>query len=127
MPKTTPREEAALKKLDANPNAPRYVQCDLSKAQKAELLEFIEASDIDALIGWLDYRVGNGHILSTKPLEVGYQASLTGTNHATDHANICLISRASTPSKALWSVYFKDSTVLKGTWPVSNRMEDLDA
>jgi len=127
MPKSTPREESALKKIDANPNAPKYVQCDLNKAQKGELLEFIDSSDIDALVNWIDYRVGDGHILTTKALDVGYQASLTGTTHARDHANCCLISRASTPSKALWSVYFKDSVILKGVWPVSNRMEDLDA
>lgn len=127
MPKSTPREEAVLKKMDANPNAPKYVQCDLNKAQKEALLAFIDESDVEALIAWIDLRVGDNHILSTKGLEVGYQASLTGNSHARDHANICLISRASTPSKALWSVYFKDSEVLKGVWPVSNRMEDLDA
>ena len=88
---------------------------------------FIEESDTEELIKWIDSRVGNSHTLSTKPLEVGYQAALTGNSHSTDHANKCLISRASTPSKALWSIYFKDSEVLKGIWPVTNRMEDLDA
>lgn len=126
MPKTTPREEATLKKMDANLNAPRYVQCDLNKAQKEALVVFIEDSDTEQLIAWIDSRVGSSHTLSTKPLEVGYQASLTGNSRSTDHANMCLISRASTPSKALWSVYFKDSEVLKGIWPVTNRLEDLD-
>ena len=126
MPKSTPREESALRKLDSNPNAPRYVQCDLSKAQKEGLLAFIDESDTEALIRWIDQRVGDNHILSTKHLEVGFQASLTGQPGARDHANICLISRASTPSNALWSVYYKDSEILKGNWPVSNRIEDLD-
>ena len=127
MPKTTPKEEAFLKKLDANPNVPKYVQCDLNKAQKEALLAFIDESDVEDLIAWIDMRVGDSHILSTKHLEVGFQASLTGMSNARDHGNVCLISRASTPSKALWSVYFKDSQILKGVWPVSNRLEDLDA
>jgi len=127
MPKTTPREEAALKKLDANPNAPRYVTCDLNKAQKEALLVFIEEVEDKDIIEWINLRVGNNHILSTKALDVGYQASLTGSSRSTDHANQCLISRASTPAKALWSVFFKDQVVLAGVWPVSNRLEDLDA
>jgi hypothetical protein len=127
MPKTTPREEAALKKLDANPNAPRYVSCDLDREQKESLLAFIADTEHIDLLAWIDYRVGSGHILSTKGLEVGYQASLTGTQHSSDHVNCCLISRASTPLKAIWSVFFKDQEILKGVWPVSNRMEELDA
>jgi hypothetical protein len=127
MPKTTPREETTLKKMEQNPNAPRYVSCDLNKAQKDALLVFIEETEDRDIIAWIDMRVGDNHILSTKGLDVGYQASLTGTSQARDHANCCLISRASTPSKALWSVFFKDQEVLKGLWPVTNRLEDLDA
>lgn len=126
MPKSTPREEATLKKLDQNPNAPRYVTCDLNKAQKEALTAFIDESDVEDLIAWINHRVGSEHILSTKGLDVGYQASLTGTSRSTDHANQCLISRSDSPSRALWSVYFKDQEVLKGIWPVTNRIEDLD-
>lgn len=126
MPKTTPKEEAALKALDKNPNAPRYVSCDLSVAQKAQLDAFIEASDISDLHQWAMGRVMDNHTLSLRVLDVGYQCSLTGSAHSTAHPNICLISRSSTPERALWSVMFKDTTILQGKWPVTNRLEDLD-
>lgn len=126
MPKSTPREEAVLKKEALTNNAPRYVTCDLTKAQKEGLTQFIDESDIESLIAWINYRVGDNHTLSTKGLDVGYQASLTGTAKCRDHAGECLISRSDSPSRALWSVYYKDSEILKGIWPVTNRIEDLD-
>lgn len=126
MPKTTPREEAALKKLDANPNAPRYVSCDLNKAQKEALVAFIADTDDEALWKWVDFAVVSNHSISLKAIEVGYQCSVTGQARHATHGNVCLISRASTPIKALWSCFYKDTEVLGGIWPVSNRMEELD-
>ena len=126
MPKTTPREEAALKSMDKNPNAPRYVSCDLSAAQKTELNSFIEESELGDLHQWAMDRVMNNHTLSIRVLDVGYQCSLTGSKGNTSHENTCLISRSSTPERALWSVMFKDTLILHGTWPVTNRLEDLD-
>jgi hypothetical protein len=126
MPKTTPREDAALKAIDKNPNAPRYVQCDLSAAQKKELDVFIEGTSVEDLHQWAMGRVSDNHTLSMRMLDVGYQCSLTGSQHQRDHANICLISRSSSPERALYSLMFKDTTILHGIWPVSNRLEDLD-
>ena len=126
MPKTTPREEAALKSMDKNPNAPRYVSCDLSAAQKTELNSFIEESELGDLHQWAMDRVMNNHTLSIRVLDVGYQCSLTGSKGNTSHENTCLISRSSTPERALWSVMFKDTLILHGTWPITNRLEDLD-
>src|ERR1035437_4525409 len=126
MPKTTPREEAALKSMDKNPSAPRYVSCDLSAAQKTELNSFIEESELGDLHQWAMDRVMNNHTLSIRVLDVGYQCSLTGSKGNTSHENTCLISRSSTPERALWSVMFKDTLILHGTWPITNRLEDLD-
>jgi len=127
MPKTTPKEDAALKKMDANPNTPRYVSCDLNKVQKESLAAFIMDTDDEALMKWFTDRVVDNHSISVKCLEVGYQCSVTGQARHATHANICLISRASTPMKALWSCFYKDTEILAGFWPVTNRMEELDA
>jgi hypothetical protein len=126
MPKTTSREEAALKKLDGNPNAPRYVSCDLTPAQKRELDEFIEGGNSEGLWNWIMGTVMSGHVVTLKTLDVGYQCAVTGAATHAAHANKCLISRSSTPERAAWSVHFKDSAILKGNWPVTNRLEELD-
>jgi hypothetical protein len=126
MPKTTPREEAELKKMDRNGSAPRYVSCDLSKAQKEDLNAFIEGGNVEDVWQWVSQQVIAGHSVSLRSLDVGYQCSVTGNvNHAA-HPNTCLISRSSTPERALWSVMFKDTALLHGVWPVTNRLEDLD-
>jgi len=126
MPKTSPKEDAAIKKLDSNPNAPRYVNCDLTKGQKESLVAFIADTDDEDLWKWLEQVVVGNHSISVKSLDVGYQCSVTGQARHGTHANICLISRASTATKAIWSCFYKDTEVLKGVWPVTNRMEELD-
>jgi hypothetical protein len=126
MPKTTPKEEAALKRLEANPNAPRYVSCDLTAIQKHELDEFIVGGTAEDLWQWLMGTVMQGHVVTMKTLDVGYQCSVTGAATHAAHANKCLISRSSSPERAAWSVHFKDSVVLKSVWPVTNRLEELD-
>ncbi len=126
MPKTTPREEAALKRIEHNGNAPRYVACDLSVAQKRELDAFIEGGTLEDLHQWLVGRVIDNHTVSVRSLEIGYQCSVTGSTAHAAHPNTCLISRSSTPERALWSVMFKDTSILHGVWPVTNRLEDLD-
>lgn len=126
MPKTTPKEEAVLKAMERNPNAPRYVACDLNAAQKRELDKFVEETTTEDANQWAMGRVMDNHTLSLKVLDVGYQCSLTGSKGNQGHENICLISRSSTPERALYSVMFKDTSLLHGIWPVTNRMEDLD-
>jgi len=126
MPRTTPKEELLLKKMDANPNTPRYVNCDLTKQQKESLVVFIQDTDNESLWTWIEMTVGAGHSVSLKPLEVGFQCSVTGQTRHGQHANVCLISRASTAIKSMWSCYYKDSEILKGVWPITNRMEELD-
>ena len=126
MPKTTPKEEAVLKSMDKNPLAPRYVSCDLSVAQKRDLDTFIEGGTLEDLHQWAMDRVLNNHTLSIKGLDIGFQCSLTGNKSSTTHGNICLISRSSTPERALWSVMFKDTALLHGAWPITNRLEELD-
>jgi len=126
MPKSTPREEAVLKKMDANPNAPRYVQCDLTKQQKESLTVYIQDTDLEDLLSWMCEKVSDNYSISMKSLDVGYQCSLTGTPKQSSNANVCLISRSSDPARAVWSVMFKQKELLPPIWPVSNRIEDLD-
>lgn len=126
MPKSTPREEATLKKMDANPNAPRYVQCDLTKQQKESLTVYIQDTDLEALLEWMCQKVSDNYSISMKSLDVGYQCSLTGTPKQSTNANVCLISRSSDPARAVWSVMYKQKEILPAIWPVSNRIEDLD-
>ena len=126
MPKTTPKEDAALKKMDLHLNAPRYVACDLSKAQKEQLGEFIESTTSEDLLAYIVNRVMANHSVGVRVLEVGFQCAMTGTKGNAAHENICLISRSSTPERAMYSVMFKDTMLLQGVWPVSNRLEDLD-
>jgi hypothetical protein len=126
MPKTTPREEAAVAKIEKNGNAPRYVSCDLNAAQKRELDGFIEATSVEDMHQWAMQQVLDGHTISIRSLDVGYQCSLTGSTNHRSHPNQCLISRSSTPERAKYSVMFKDATILHGVWPVVNRLEDLD-
>lgn len=126
MPKSTPREEAALKKMDQNSNAPRYVVCDLTKTQKESLTVYIQDTDLEALLDWMCQKVSDNYSISMKTVDVGYQCSLTGTPKQTSNANVCLISRSSDPARALWSVMYKQQELLPLIWPVSNRIEDLD-
>lgn len=126
MPKTTPREEAALKTMDKNPNAPRYVSCDLNVEQKRALDAFIEGSEEGDLFQWVMSMVVDNHTFSVRSLDIGFQCSLTGSSRCVNHPNTCLISRSSTPERSAYSVMFKDTTILNGVWPVTNRLEDLD-
>lgn len=126
MPKSTSREEAVLKKMDQNPNAPRYVQCDLTKQQKESLTVYIQDTDREDLLEWMCQKVRDNYSISMKSLDVGYQCSLTGTPKQASNANVCLISRSGEPARAAWSVMYKQKEILPLIWPVSNRIEDLD-
>ncbi len=126
MPKTTPREEAALKKLDSNGASFHYVACDLTVQQKLSLDVFIEQTDLEDLHKWLSKTVLANHSISIKVLPIGFQCSVTGSKGSNAHENVSLISRSSSPERALWSAMFKDVEILHGVWPVTNRLEDLD-
>ncbi|SRR5258708_15015910 len=126
MPKTTSKEEAALAKISANGQGPDYVNCDLNPAQKRELDAFIEGGNQEDLFQWIVGRIIDNHVMSVRCNEIGYQCSLTGGKAHASHSNKCLISRSSTPERSMWSVMFKDTTLLHGIWPVTNRLEDLD-
>jgi hypothetical protein len=84
-----------------------------------------EAEDID-LLSWMEKRVEQGHVLSIRSNEVGYQASLTGHREASGHQGISLVARASTPKRALYGCWYRDEVVLSGKWPVQNTVDELD-
>jgi hypothetical protein len=125
MPKTTPKAEAPAKAWDPK-DAPKFVRCELTAAQKALLTTWAEELEDMDLLKWVDSMVSNGHTLSIKSAEVGYQCSLTGVREASGHAGMSLVARASTPLRAVYGCMYRQSEVLKGPWPVTSALADLD-
>jgi hypothetical protein len=128
MPATTPNPAKAKGEdsVKANGTGPQYVRCDLNKAQKEQLtLWHAELEEMD-MCKWLYYKVERGHTVSLKCLEAGYQCSVTGTTEGSQHLNLCLIARASTPEKSIAGAMFRDTVILEGVWPASGRLDDLD-
>lgn len=126
MPKTEPKNTPAANELKSNGNGPLYVRCDLNAEQKRLLAEWTEQQEDMDLIKWVNTVVTLGHTVSIRSNQVGYQCSLTGTSEQNGHHNKTLISRASTPIRALYSVWYKDEIVLKGKWEVADRLAELD-
>lgn len=118
MPATAP-------KPDKGPSV-RYVRCDLNAAQKEALKAWAEDAEWKDLIAWLDSMVVRGHTVSVKGMDVGYQVNVTGVRPGSGHDGMCLVARASSPTNAIYSAWFKDTEVLHGQWPVDNSAENLD-
>lgn len=78
------------------------------------------------LFAWVDAMVVRGHTISIKSMDVGYQVNITGVRSGSGHDGACLIARASSPTNALYSAWFKDTEVLAGQWPVENTADNLD-
>lgn len=126
MPKTTPKPAEQPVKTWDRKEAPKYVRCELSKEQKTALAAWAEGCEYIDLIAWLDGRINSGHVFSIKSIPVGFQASLTGDREASGHYGVSLVARASTPTRAIYSIWYKDEFVLQGVWPSSGSLEELD-
>lgn len=118
MPATTPKPERNV--------TVRYVRCDLSAAQKDVLKAWAEEAEWRDLVAWVDSMVVRGHTISIKSMDVGFQVNVTGVRPGSGHDGACLVARASSPTNALYSAWFKDTEVLGGQWPIDNSAENLD-
>lgn len=123
MPASTPKN--AGQKPDADRSI-QYVKCDLTVEQKALLVEFSAAVKEPQVLAWLAKEVENGHVVSLRSNETGYQCSVTGVRPASGHDGIALISRASTPIRSVHSAMFKDTVILKGAWSSLQSKDALD-
>lgn len=128
MPKTTPNpvKELPDEKTAANGKGPTFVRCDLNKAQKEQLIHWHSETDIEDVLKWMFHKADNGHVVSLRTNDVGYQCSVTGVFESSGHKDVCLIARASSSEKALYGAMFRDVVVLQGIWPSTNRLDELD-
>lgn len=106
-----------------------FVRCDLSAEQKKEMAEWANSRTADDMLTYLDESIRDGYTLSVKEAEQGYQASLTQAKKAAvgiPNVGKCLVTRASTPERALWSLYHKHINVLEKDWSRGNEEALLD-
>ncbi|MBV9720279.1 MAG: hypothetical protein JOZ77_13275 [Candidatus Eremiobacteraeota bacterium] len=91
------------------------------------LAEWAEALEWQDLMAWADAMADNNMVITLKriPDTKGFQCSVTGTKGSTKE-NLCLVTRASTATKALISAMYKDVMVLQGIWQGVKREEDFD-
>jgi hypothetical protein len=122
MPATTPKDQSLEQsngsKKNGNYGKPMYVRCDLSAEQKSKMQSWADDLEHDELMQLYDDCQSDGYVFSAKPLEQGYQASLTPAYGNAERTNggKCLVTRASTPQKALLSLFFKHSVLLSKNW-----------
>jgi hypothetical protein len=109
-----------------NGAGPQFVRCELTKAQKEQLVHWHAETDLEDAVKWLFRMAENGCVVSLRTNDVGYQCSVTGVFESSGHKDQCLVARASTAEKALYGAMFRDIVVLEGVWPVSSRLDDLD-
>lgn len=133
MPATTPKgngspDDSRAKKEAAKiaGNGPRFVRCDLVKAQKEQLQSWAADEELVDTLAWLYNKVINGHVVSLRSLEVGYQCSVTGMTEASGHKDMVLTAKASTPERALMGARFRDEVVLIEGWPSGDALAELD-
>lgn len=124
MPATTPNPN---KGKPEEPTKWRYAKCDLTAGQKEDLKRWREGiASLEALAEWVDKHVANGHTLTLRSQEVGYQATLSGVREASGHKDISLVARSRSPMNAVFSLQYKDEVILHGKWEAQDWTSDLD-
>lgn len=136
MPATTPRqkpfpeaEEKERSNSNGNNKRPTFVRCDLSIEQKKEMAEWANQLSADDLLDSIEQSITDGYILSVKEAETGYQATLTQQKEAAIgvlNSGKCLVTRASTPQRVLWSLYYKHTQVLVKDWSKASQEASLE-
>lgn len=126
MPTTTPKqkpfpeaEEREKKDQNGHYKRPMFVRCDLDGEQKKEMAEWANSRTADDLCDYICESISDGYVLSIKEADTGYQASLTQQKEAAIgvlNSGKCLVTRASTPQRVLWSLYYKHTQVLVKDW-----------
>jgi hypothetical protein len=136
MPATTPKikpfPEAETEISDKGKNGykrPAFVRCDLTAEEKKQMAEWANNSIADDLVDRIVESIKDGYILSVKEADVGYQASLTQGKEAkigVPNAGKCLVTRASEPERALWSLYFKHTQMMEKDWGKASQEQQLE-
>lgn len=133
MPATTKKlpfpEE---KELSASNGMPRYVRCNLNDDQKKEMKEWANLSENSDLIDMMVSAINAGYVFSWKEATtngtVFFQSSLTMPKKEKIQSNsgMCLVTRASSAEKAVWSLFFRHEKVLEKNWSSLSSSEDLE-
>lgn len=137
MPATTPKqkpfpeteEKSSPKGKPDAYSRPAFVRCDLSSEQKVLLAKWANDLGGNDLLDYIVDSIKDGYTLSIKEAEVGYQSSLTQGKQAAigvPNAGKCLVTRASTPERALWSLYYKHTQVLEKDWGSASMEQQLE-
>lgn len=137
MPATTPKQKPfpdetsnSNEKGKANGyNRPTFVRCDLTADQKTELAKWANSRGGNDLLDYIVESINEGYTLSAKEAEVGFQASLTqGKQAAIGVKNVgkCLVTRASSVERALWSLYYKHTQILEKDWGSASQEQQLE-
>lgn len=137
MPKTEPRQKPFPEGEERNGNGnkngeyirPIFVRCDLTADQRKELAEWANARSSADLLDLVVESAQEGYTLSLKTAEQGLQASLTMPGPAKigkHNAGKSLVVRASSPERALWSLYYKHTQILEKDWTQASADAQLD-
>lgn len=136
MPATTPRQkpfpeadDKGKEQSNGHYKRPAFVRCDLDAEQKREMAEWANSRNADDLLDAIFESISEGYVLSAKEAEVGYQASLTQSKEAAigvPNAGKCLVTRASKPDRAIWSLYYKHTQVLEKDWSKASQEQSLE-
>lgn len=135
MPKTTPRpieseiENKESAKKSNGYERPTFVRCELSTEQKREMAEWATQRNADDLLDCITQSISDGYTVSFKTADVGYQASLTQSRTSggfIPNAGKSLVTRASTPERAIWSLYYKHTQVLDKDWSGGQTEQSLE-
>src|SRR4051812_27486597 len=136
MPATTPKQKP-FPETETNGDKggnngykrPAFVRCDLSSDQKKELAQWANNKGGNDLLDYLVESIKAGYTLSVKEAEVGYQAALTQSKSAgigVLNVGKCLVTRATTPERALWSLYYKHTQIFEGDWGTASAEQQLE-
>lgn len=136
MPATTPKQKPFPEEDKANAKAkngdyvrPVFIRCDLTAEQKREMAEWANNLNADNLLDYLTESVEEGYTVSLKVAEVGYQCSLTQSGAAQigrKNVGKSLVTRASTPERAVWALYYKHTQVLEKDWGTGGQESQLE-
>jgi hypothetical protein len=137
MPATTPKQSKmpfpeANNSKENGDDRPRisYVRCNLTSEQKKEMAEWANSKKSDDMLDYIDELCEEDYVLSVKPgKDGGCQASLTSAKQVSIHnrnSGKSLVTRASTPIRAIWSILYKHYEVLGRDWSQGSTDVDLD-
>lgn len=122
MPATEQRQKdttaSTAGKSRSDNGRPHYVRLDLTPEQKDQMSVWAEETADRELLELYVSAQMDGYVYSAKALDQGYQASLTPSMGGAEKNNggKCLVTRASTPERAMYSLFFKHCVLLKTNW-----------